>query len=36
MLTSLNNQKNRVINRAIDELKAVGYLDRDVVKKDGE
>ncbi|HGS4239962.1 TPA: protein RepA, partial [Klebsiella pneumoniae] len=27
---------NRVINKAIDELKAVGYLDGDVVKKDGE
>ncbi len=36
MLTSPNNQQNRVINRAIDELKAVGYLDGDVVKKDGE
>ncbi|AQV28279.1 RepB family plasmid replication initiator protein [Klebsiella variicola] len=36
MLTSPNNQQNRVINKAIDELKAVGYLDGDVVKKDGE
>jgi hypothetical protein len=33
MLTSPNNQQNRVINKAIDELKAVGYLDGDVVKK---
>lgn len=36
MLTSPNNQQNRVINKAIDELKAVGYLDGDVVKRDGE
>lgn len=36
MLTSPNNQQNRVINKAIDELKAVGYLDGDVVKKGGE
>lgn len=36
MLTSPDNQQNRIINRAIDELKAVGYLDGDVVKKDGE
>ncbi len=33
MLTSPNNQQNRVINKAIDELKAVGYLDGDVVKR---
>lgn len=36
MLTSPNNQQNRVINKAIDELKSVGYLDGDVVKKGGE
>ncbi|WP_435343413.1 RepB family plasmid replication initiator protein [Enterobacter roggenkampii] len=36
MLTSPNNQQNRLINKAIDELKTVGYLDGDVVKKDGE
>lgn len=36
MLTSPNNQQNRVINKAIDELKAVGYLDGDVVKKGTE
>lgn len=36
MLTSPNNQQNRVINKAIDELKSVGYLDGDVVKKGDE
>ncbi|HHN6585482.1 TPA: RepB family plasmid replication initiator protein [Escherichia coli] len=36
MLISPNNQQNRVINKAIDELKSVGYLDGDVVKKDGD
>lgn len=36
MLTSPNNQQNRVINKAIDELKKVGYLDGDVLKKDGD
>lgn len=35
MLTLPNNQQNRVINKAIDELEAIGYLDGDVVKRDG-
>lgn len=34
MLTSPNHQQNRIVNKAINDLKNVGYLDGDIVKKD--